>query len=139
MSWTDVINAAARKYILIGEGRDYIRKREMDELDKMYYKIRDVSELLGVSASTLRYWEQEFPECAPRRTASNQRFYTPENIRSLEKIKYLVKDKGLRIEAARQELAANSSNVSRRFEAIKLLEETRDELQQMLAALTKRR
>lgn len=111
----------------------------MDELDKMYYKIRDVSELLGVSASTLRYWEQEFPECAPRRTASNQRFYTPENIRSLEKIKYLVKDKGLRIEAARQELEANSSNVSRRFEAIKLLEETRDELQQMLAALTKRR
>ena len=105
----------------------------MDELDKMYYKIRDVSELLGVSASTLRYWEQEFPECAPRRTASNQRFYTPENIQ------YLVRDKGLRIEAARQELAANSSNVSRRFEAIKLLEETRDELQQMLEALTKRR
>lgn len=32
----------------------------MEEFDKKYYKIKDVSELLGVSASTLRYWEQEF-------------------------------------------------------------------------------
>lgn len=47
----------------------------MEEFDKKYYKIKDVSELLGVSASTLRYWEQEFPECRPRRSATNIRYY----------------------------------------------------------------
>ena len=105
----------------------------------MFYKIRDVAEMLHVSPSTLRYWEQEFPDCAPRRSATNQRYYTPENIRTLEKIRFLVKEKGLRIEAAREELRTNASNVSRRFEAIKLLEETRDELKEMLQALSKRR
>ena len=105
----------------------------------MFYKIRDVAEMLHVSPSTLRYWEQEFPDCAPRRSATNQRYYTPENIRTLEKIRFLVKEKGLRIEAAREELRTNASNVSRRFEAIKILEETRDELKEMLQALSKRR
>ena len=111
----------------------------MEEFDKKYYKIRDVSEMLGISASTLRYWETEFPECAPRRSTSNQRYYTPENIRTLRKINYLVKQKGLRIEAAKQELKANPENVSRRFEAIELLTETRKELQEILNALAKRR
>ena len=111
----------------------------MDNLTKMFYKIRDVAELLDVPASTLRYWEQEFPECAPKRSATNQRYYTPANIRTLEKIKYLVKDKGLRIEAAKEELHVNPTNVSRRFEAVKLLEETREELKEMLSSLSKRR
>jgi len=46
-------------------------------MDKKYYKIKDVAEMLGIVPSTLRYWEQEFPECSPRRSASNQRYYTP--------------------------------------------------------------
>lgn len=111
----------------------------MVDLDKMFYKIGDVAELLGVNASTLRYWETEFPECAPKRSATNRRYYTPDDIRMLRKINYLVREKGLRIEAAKQELAGNVSNVSRRFEAIELLKETRAELQEMLDALKKRR
>jgi DNA-binding transcriptional MerR regulator len=111
----------------------------MEEFDKKYYKIRDVAEMLNISASTLRYWEMEFPECAPRRSQSNQRYYTPENIRTLQKINYLVKQKGLRIEAAKAELKANPENVSRRYDAIELLTETRNELKEMLAALSKRK
>ncbi len=39
----------------------------MEEFDKKYYKIKDVAEILSVPASTLRYWESEFPEISPRR------------------------------------------------------------------------
>lgn len=112
---------------------------EEEEFDKKYYKIRDVAEMLDISPSTLRYWETEFPECAPRRSASNQRYYTPDDIRTLRKINFLVRQKGLRIEAARQELRSNPKNVSRRFEAMELLRKTRDELQEMLDALRKRK
>lgn len=111
----------------------------MEEFDKKYYKIKDVSEMLGINASTLRYWESEFPECAPRRSATNQRYYTPEDINTLRKINYLVKQKGLRIEAAKQELRTNPKNVSRTMEAITLLTETRNELKEILNALSKRR
>lgn len=111
----------------------------MEELDKKYYKIKDVAEILEIPASTLRYWEQEFPECAPRRSKSNQRYYKANDIETLRMIHYLVKVKGLRIEAAKEELKNNRKNVSKRLEVVDLLTDTRNELKEMLAALNKRR
>lgn len=108
-------------------------------LDKNFYKIRDVSELLGVPASTLRYWEKEFPECKPRRSATNIRYYTPKDIDTLRIINYLLKVKGLKLEAAKEQLHSNRSNISKRVEIIEKLTETRNELQNMLDALTKRK
>ena len=109
------------------------------EFDKIYYKIRDVSEILGISASTLRYWESEFPELKPRRSKTNQRYYKPEDIRTLRIIHYLVKVKGLRIEAAREELERNRKNISKRMDAIELLKKTREDLKGILNALNKRK
>ena len=63
----------------------------MDALDKDYYKIKDVAELIGVPQSTLRYWEKEFPECSPRRSATNIRYYTPADIETLRIIHFLLK------------------------------------------------
>ena len=111
----------------------------MQEFDKQFYKIRDVSELLGVNASTLRYWEDEFPEIKPKRSATNQRYYRPEDIKTLRIIHYLVKIKGLRIEAAKEELSRNRNNVSQRIDAIELLKKTRTQLEDMLEALNKRK
>lgn len=111
----------------------------MEDLDKQYYKIRDVAELLGVNTSTLRYWESEFPEITPRRSRTNQRYYRPEDIKTIRMIHYLVKVKGLRIEAAKEEIASNRKNISRRLEVIELLTNTRNELEEMLNALGKRR
>lgn len=111
----------------------------MEELDKQYYKIRDVVELLQVPASTLRYWESEFPEIKPRRSRSNQRYYTPEDIRTLQMVAYLVKVKGLRIEAAKEEMRVNRKNVSKRMDVIEILTDTRNSLNEMLKALSKRK
>lgn len=111
----------------------------MEEFDKKYYKIRDVAEILNVNTSTLRYWEEEFPEVKPRRSGSNQRYYRPDDIALLRIIHYLVKVKGLRIEAAKLELAANRKNISKRVDAIQLLKESRSMLKEMLDALNKRR
>lgn len=111
----------------------------MEELDKKYYKIKDVSELLGVSASTLRYWEQEFPECKPRRSATNIRYYKAQDIETLKIIHYLLKIKGLKIDAAKEQLHANRNNVSNRVKIIDTLLDTRNKLECMLDALNKRK
>lgn len=111
----------------------------MEEFDKSYYKIKDVSELLGVPTSALRYWEKEFPECAPRRSSTNIRYYTPKDIETLRMINYLLKIKGLKIEAAKEQMKSNRKNISKRVDIIESLTETRNELEKLLSALQKRR
>lgn len=111
----------------------------MRQLTKKYYKIRDVAELLDVSEPTLRYWEREFPDIKPMRSTSNQRYYTPEDIETLRIIYYLVKVRGLKIEAAREQMRLNRSNISKRMEIVDKLLDVRDELQMILSSLEKRK
>ena len=111
----------------------------MDELDKKYYKIKDVAELIGVNPSTLRYWEIEFPECKPRRSKTNIRYYNAVDIETLKIIQYLIKVKGLKLAAAKEQLRTNRANVSNRVKIIDSLTETRNTLEGMLKSLSKRR
>ena len=110
----------------------------MQELDKKYYKINDVAEFIGVPQSTLRYWEKEFPQCAPKRSIHNRRYYTPENIEQLRIIHFLLKERGLRIDAAKEQLRVNAANISKRFEVITRLTGVRDTLDKLLKTLRKR-
>lgn len=108
-------------------------------IDKKYYKIKEVSEMLELPASTLRFWETQFPILKPKRNEGGIRFYTPSDIENLKMIRYLIKDKGLKIEAAKDALRRNHSGVSRRHRAVEKLREVRNELQGMLDALNKLR
>ncbi len=111
----------------------------MRELTKKYYKIRDAAEILNVSEATLRYWEREFPEVKPMRSTSNQRYYTPDDIEVLRIIYYLVKVRGLKIEAAKEQMRLNKTNCTKRMDIITKLTDVREELEEMLKALTKRK
>ena len=111
----------------------------MDILDKNYYKIKDVAEIIGVPQSTIRYWEKEFNCLSPRRSNSNIRYYTPADIETLRIIKYLLKGKGLKLEAAKEQLRNNRHNVSRTNEIIERLEKVRDELVLLRKALNIRK
>lgn len=110
----------------------------MPELDKKYYKINEVAEILGLPASTLRFWETKFTVIKPRRNEKGRRIYTPADIERLRLVTYLVKEKGLRIEAAEEQLRHNRSNVSRRAQAVERLREIRGMLQQLLDAANAR-
>ena len=107
-----------------------------DTIDKQYYKIKEVSEILGIPQSTLRFWEKEFPQfICPRRSSKNLRYYRPSVIENVRKVQYLIKDKGLKIDAAKAYLRSNPTNVSRVPEVIDSLTEVRDELDGLLRAL----
>lgn len=109
------------------------------DVTKKYYKIKDVAEILGLPQSTIRFWESEFPEVRPMRSATNQRFYTPDDIETLRIIYFLLKIKGLKIDAAKEQMRLNRSNISKRMEIVDRLLDVRDELEMMLKSLEKRR
>lgn len=110
----------------------------MDQLEKKYYKISEVAEIVGLPASTLRFWEKEFTLVKPHRNDKGTRFYTPKDIEIIRMVYFLVKEKGLKLDAAQEELRRNHSGVSRRFKAIERLKSVRSRLQDMIDALDRR-
>lgn len=111
----------------------------MEDLGKKYYKIRDVADFLGVPTATLRYWETEFPEINPSRTRTGIRQYTPADVETLRIIHYLIRVKGLKVDAAKQQMKRNRDNISKKLQVISELQDLRSELEIMLKTLTKRK
>ena len=72
---------------------------------KSYYKIGEVSAMLDVPVSTLRFWEDTFEQLNPFRTPGGMRKYRPENVEMCRLIKHLLRDKGYSLEYAKKELA----------------------------------
>lgn len=107
----------------------------LEKFDKKYYKISEVAEMIGLPCSTLRFWESRFTIISPRRNRAGTRFYTPSDVEKLRMVAFLVKEKGLRLEAAQEELRNNHTGVSRRALALNRLHDVRDKLQELLDSL----
>ena len=107
----------------------------MDELNKRFYRIGDVADILGIPASTLRFWEKEFTIIKPVRNAKNTRLYTPKDIETIKMIHYLVKEKGLKLDAAQAMIRRNRDGVLKRFEVIDRLKSIKSQLLHLKKAL----
>jgi DNA-binding transcriptional MerR regulator len=79
---------------------------------KLYYRIGEVCEIVGVEAHVLRYWETEFPGLMPPKNKAGQRTYRPKDIELLLTIRKLLYDEGFTIAGARKQLARGSWAVS---------------------------
>lgn len=109
-----------------------------DDLTKKYYRIGDVAEILDLPQSTIRFWEKEFSELRPRRNAGGTRMYTPNDIEQLRIIRFLIKDKGLTLDGAREHLRRNRRDLDRKHEVINRLKGIRRQLTDLLEALDQR-
>jgi DNA-binding transcriptional MerR regulator len=76
--------------------------------DKLYFKIGEVSELLGVEPYVLRYWETEFSVLSPKKSGTGHRLYRRKDVELLLRIKHLLYEKRFTIEGARQTLQAEA-------------------------------
>ena len=112
--------------------------------DKLYFKIGEVSELLGVEAYVLRYWETEFPVLSPKKSGTGHRLYRRKDVELLLRIKHLLYDKRFTIEGARQSLhseahAPKQARAHKRVQAelfsVDPLPDIRRELQEILKLL----
>src|SRR3569832_1461325 len=76
--------------------------------DKLYFKIGEVSELLGVEPYVLRYWESEYPGLSPKKSGTGNRLYRRKDVELLLRIKHLLFEKRFTIEGALQSLHAEA-------------------------------
>ncbi|MEW6327762.1 MAG: MerR family transcriptional regulator [Thermodesulfobacteriota bacterium] len=72
--------------------------------DKRYFKIGEVSQIVGVEPHVLRYWEAEFKEIRPYRPPSGQRLYRKSDLELVMEIKRLLYEEGFTIAGARKAL-----------------------------------
>ena len=78
-------------------------------IKKLYYSIREVSELTGVESHVLRFWEKEFSQLNPRRGRSGNRTYTERNIKVILAIKDLLYAQKYTIQGAVERLKIDLS------------------------------
>lgn len=108
----------------------------MDEFDKKYYRISQVSEILGIPMSTLRFWESQFSIIKPKRTDKGTRLYSSSDIEKIKMVNYLVRERGIKIDAAQEMIKHNHAGVSKRYETIERLKAIRLELIGLLSSLS---
>lgn len=72
--------------------------------DKRYFRIGEVSRIIGVEPYVLRFWESEFPQIRPARADSRQRTYQKKDLEIILEIKRLLYEEKLTIEGARNRL-----------------------------------
>ncbi|MBV9503641.1 MAG: MerR family transcriptional regulator [Acidobacteriia bacterium] len=81
--------------------------------DKLYFKIGEVSEILGVEPYVLRYWQTEFPQLSPKKSGTGHRLYRRKDVELLLRIKELLYEKRFTIEGARQTLQSEGRAASK--------------------------
>lgn len=96
--------------------------------EKRYYNIGEVAEAFGVNTSLIRFWEKEFDEIKPKKNAKGNRKFTQEDIKNLELIYHLVKERGFTLEGAKTHLKEEKQKTLNNFEIIRKLEFLKTEL-----------
>jgi DNA-binding transcriptional MerR regulator len=101
------------------------------ELTKLYYSIGEVAEMFGVSNSLIRYWETEFNVLKPSKNKKGDRRFMVKDIRNLEKIYTLVKERGFTLDGAKKELKSKNKNLDLN-EVVSKLKKTKSKLEDLL-------
>jgi DNA-binding transcriptional MerR regulator len=96
--------------------------------EKRYYAIGEVAEAFGVNTSLIRFWEKEFDALKPKKNAKGNRLFTPQDIKNLELIFHLVKERGFTLEGAKTHLKEEKKKTLTNFEIIRKLQNIRSEL-----------
>jgi len=76
--------------------------------DKMFFRIGEVAQIVGVETHVLRYWESEF-KMRPQRSSSGQRMYRRRDVEKFLRIQQLVHEQGFTVQGARKAMTEGSS------------------------------
>ncbi len=85
--------------------------------DKLYFRIGEVSRLIGVPQYVLRFWETEFPALSPKKARGGHRLYRRKDVELLLEVKRLLYEKRYTIEGARKFLQTKPKKESRKPQA----------------------
>jgi len=95
---------------------------------KRYYSIGEVAKAFDVNASLIRFWDKEFDILKPKKNAKGNRMFTPEDVKNLQLIFHLVKERGFTLEGAKTHLKEGQQKTLDKFEIINKLEAVKAQL-----------
>lgn len=99
--------------------------------EKRYYGIGEVAKAFDVNTSLIRFWEKEFDVLQPKKNAKGNRKFTPEDIKNLQLIYHLVKERGFTLEGAKIHLKEEKLKTLSNFEVIRKLQKVKAELKKI--------
>lgn len=95
---------------------------------KLYYSIGEVAKAFDVNTSLIRFWEKEFDIIKPKKNAKGDRKFTPIDVKNLQLIFHLVKERGFTLDGAKTHLKENQKKTLDKFEIIRKLETIKSQL-----------
>ncbi|MBA9072700.1 DNA-binding transcriptional MerR regulator [Flavobacterium gossypii] len=96
--------------------------------DKRYYSIGELAKAFDVNASLIRFWDKEFDILKPKKNAKGNRMFTPEDVKNLQLIYHLVKERGFTLDGAKTHLKEGQKKTLDKFEIISKLESIKMQL-----------
>lgn len=99
--------------------------------EKLYYTIGEVAKAFDVNTSLLRFWEKEFSIIKPKKNAKGNRFFSKDDVKNIELIYHLVKEKGYTLEGAKVHLKSQKKQALENFEIIRKLNKIKADLEEL--------
>jgi DNA-binding transcriptional MerR regulator len=96
--------------------------------DRMFYRIKEVCNITGLKPHVLRYWEQEFKDIKPLKSATGQRLYKKKDLNAIFTIKKLLYERKFTIDGAKKYMSTRKN----------ILDEIREELTEIVEILKER-
>lgn len=103
--------------------------------DKLYFSIGELAKAFNVNASLIRFWDNEFDILKPKKNAKGNRMFTQEDVKNLQLIYHLVKERGFTLEGAKTHLKEGQKKTLDKFEIITRLEGIKAQLQEIKGGL----
>lgn len=101
-------------------------------MEKYFYTIGEVAEILGESTSLVRFWANSFPKfIKPQRNAKGNRLFLKEDLETFKHIHLLVKVEGLTLEGAAKRLNGEKKDVINKARVLESLKSIRAQLDEI--------
>lgn len=95
------------------------------EIEKRYLTIGEVAEKFNVATSLVRFWEKEFDTLKPKKNKKGNRQYTVEDVKKIQHIYYLVKEKGFTLAGAKESIKNNKNKPDDALDALTSLKKVK--------------
>lgn len=100
----------------------------IDLPEKLYYSMGEIAKAFNVNQSLIRFWDKEFDILKPKKNAKGNRMFTPEDVKNLQLIYHLVKERGFTLEGAKVHLKEGQKKTLDKFDIIRKLEAIKTQL-----------
>jgi DNA-binding transcriptional MerR regulator len=98
------------------------------KIEKVFFSIGEVAEMVGVTPSSIRYWESSFEELSPQKSSKGTRLFSKEDVETVKFIHHLVKERGMTVKGVQQKLKGNRQEAIDNWEIVKRLQKVKEEL-----------